>query len=159
LEGRYRHSKQYRRLAIELGGINPSKASGITHDAILKLSHPYVLGKMSLSHAEQARNDQHEQGANIAAHAEQSSFETSVFEAGFTTRAANALVRSGKQTVESVIEITTFDELIAIRELGIKLCIDIIEKMHQLGHTQWTDLMMSGMESKGVAQYSYASNP
>jgi hypothetical protein len=81
---------------------------------------------------------------------------TSVYDAGFTPRAATALAKSGRATIEAVLSIEDYFDLHAIRGLGIKSSTHVMKTMRRMGHHEWVDKMVTGMESFGLHRYIYA---
>jgi DNA-binding CsgD family transcriptional regulator len=138
LEGRYRYGKPYREIAADLGGIHPNGAAWYVNRARLKLRHSSRYRKMSIRRIEQDRVDM-ERIVNATAAADDPKL---LCEIGFSTRVFTALLRNDLQSVESILEIPTYERLLSIRYLGSRGCHEVIEKMRQSGYGAWADRML-----------------
>jgi DNA-directed RNA polymerase alpha subunit len=77
-------------------------------------------------------------------HAALDKLDLNVCDLGLSARTKNALLKAGRQTVQSIFEITTFADLFSIRNLGQKSRDEVISKMRGLGFNEWADMMTAG---------------
>jgi len=164
IEYRYRNDMTYAQIADEIG-VTRERVRQILVKAIRKLRHPGRTRDISVSQIEQER-DRYKQTvveqeaviqelrleitrlahglANVnieEIHIPVNRLEWDICELGLTVRSYNCLARSGRQKVRDVYEIPSFQELFSIKNLGMKSCEEVMQRMRDLGFGDWADKM------------------
>lgn len=157
-EGRVRYDKSYAQLGRELG-IKPQKVSKIITIALHKLRHPSCVRVMSREksgvHEDRLRAQLAEARAAIQSVQEvllsggmtaedkllavYEALNIRVFDLGFSSQAANSLVRAGKNDISAILDISNFSELKDIKLIGGVGREEIIAVMRDMGFASWAD--------------------
>ena len=162
LENYYRHGRTYVQMGNEFC-LSGQKARQIVQKALLKLRHPSRSRNMSIAQVAKDRdmykdklaeaNDTINELSKLAASLSKGistneelqailvKQETCVCDIGLSRQAKGALLRASKQTVKSILSITTWDELCGIRNFGVKSRGEVLVKMRELGFHEWADRM------------------
>ena len=150
LETYYRHGKSCRQIGEDFG-IPGQSVGKIVQKALRKLRHPSKAREMSIAQIRKDRDRYKEELAearnrDLDKPMAPFSREMSICGMEFSARTQNALLRAGKDTVKSLLEIATFAELQKIRNLGAASGNEVIAKMRGLGFHAWADGIAAGQK-------------
>lgn len=165
---RYCENKTYREIG-EIFGLSAERIKQIESKIFFKLRHPSRLNKMRVSYIvnqkESLKNELEEikkihqvlvnRCATMESTLSQNELDNlddlvkkqwkntaSIVELNLSYRLYNCLLKAGITTVAGVMELKSYNDIIAFRHLGKKCAYELIQAMHDAGFDEWANIVL-----------------